>query len=386
MVLRGVLNHIEAEYAQTSTLTALRSEPSVPGSRLSGRSRPGAGHSVGYERFDELFMSVCRIYTHSGMGDFRQLGQARVVNRCAAGLPRHLLTNRKLDPKEDPLKTYSLKRNAIPKLAVLATGLTAAILVATINPTPAQAHVGYTEACDSCHDAGGSVTATPSSATVAPGATYTVDLAFTGGSTPAGFWISGNGVNVTGASSTSATMTAPATAGPYTYTVWVRSGVVASTTYSITVAPAVTTTEPPVGTTEPPVGTTEPPVGTTEPPTSSAAVISGSSPRHGAIGTVVTLAGTGFGELGTVQFGTVVATAKSWTDTKIVFEVPAGTFAKVAHVSVMPGGYKASNAVSFRFDRGQRSHGSFGDHHSRHGVHSGWFGPRHHLLFGGDDD
>src|SRR5471032_751509 len=103
-----------------------------------------------------------------------------------------------------PLKIYSLKRNAIPKIAVLVTGLTAAVLVATINPTPAQAHVGYTEACDSCHDAGGSVTATPSSATVAPGATYTVALAFTGGGSPSGYWISGNGVNATGSSSTSA--------------------------------------------------------------------------------------------------------------------------------------------------------------------------------------
>jgi len=137
------------------------------------------------------------------------------------------------------LKIYSLKRRTIPKIAVLATGLTAAVLVATINPAPAQAHVGYTESCDSCHDAGGSVTATPSSATVAPGASYTVALAFVGGTTPDGFWISGNGVNVTGASSTSATMTAPATAGPYTYTVWVRSGVVASTTYSITVGVVV---------------------------------------------------------------------------------------------------------------------------------------------------
>jgi IPT/TIG domain len=101
---------------------------------------------------------------------------------------------------------------------------------------------------------------------------------------------------------------------------------------------------------------------------------------------MVTIKGSGFGELGSVQFGKVVTTAKSWSDTQIVFEVPAGTAARVAHVSVLNGGDAASNAVSFRFDKGQRSHHSFGNDHSHHGVHSGWFGPRHHLLFGGDDD
>jgi hypothetical protein len=327
------------------------------------------------------------------------------------------------------LKIYSLKRNAIPKIAVLATGLTAAVLVATINPTPAQAHVGYTEACDSCHDAGGSVTATPSSATVAPGATYTVALAFTGGGSPSGYWISGNGVNATGSSSTSATMTAPVTAGAFTYTVWVRSGVVASTTYSITVGAVVPpttvppttippttlppttvppttvppttvppttvppTTVPPTTippTTVPPTTvppTTVPPTTvppTTIPPVATSAHITSMSPRHGAIGTKVTIRGSGFGDLGSVRFGTVVATAKSWTDTKIVFEVPAGTFAKVAHVSVISGDV-ASNAFSFRFDKGQRSHHSFGDDHS-FGDHHSHRGIDHRAFCGGDND
>ncbi|MEP7036086.1 MAG: Ig-like domain repeat protein, partial [Actinomycetota bacterium] len=143
------------------------------------------------------------------------------------------------------MKIYSLKKKTIPKIAVLATGLTAALLAVTISPQAAQAHVGYTQSCDGCHSAGGSVKATPSSATLAPGASYTVAFAYTGGGGASGFWISGNGVNVTGGSATSASMTAPATAGPYTYTVWVRSGVTASTTYTINVAAApvaVTTT------------------------------------------------------------------------------------------------------------------------------------------------
>jgi hypothetical protein len=41
------------------------------------------------------------------------------------------------------LKIYSLKRNAIPKIAVLATGLTAALLVATISAAPAPASPSY---------------------------------------------------------------------------------------------------------------------------------------------------------------------------------------------------------------------------------------------------
>ncbi len=161
--------------------------------------------------------------------------------------------------------TLSLKRKTIPKVAVMATGLAAAFLVVTVQAAPAEAHVGYTQTCDGCHSAGGSVKATPSSATPAPGAAYTVALAFTGGSSPSGFWISGNGVNVTGSSSTSASMTAPTAAGTYTYTVWVRSGVVASSTYSITVAP-VATTPPVTTTTAPPVTTTTPPVTTTTAP------------------------------------------------------------------------------------------------------------------------
>ena len=158
------------------------------------------------------------------------------------------------------MKTYRFKRKTIPKIAVLATGLTAAVLAATISPAPAQASPGYASACTGCHTAGGSVTATPSSATLAPGVSYTVALVFTGGTSPTGYWLSGNGASVTASDAGPVSMTAPAAAGSYTYTVWMRSGVAASTTYTITVAPVATTPPP---TTVPP--TTVPP--TTVPPT-----------------------------------------------------------------------------------------------------------------------
>src|SRR5450631_3235503 len=146
---------------------------------------------------------------------------------------------------EGLMKIISLKKIGIPKIAVLATGAVAALLVATVGPAPAQALPSYATACSTCHALGGSVTATPSSASLVPGAAYTVALVFTGGSSPVGYWISGNGASVTASNGGPVSMTAPAAAGTYTYTVWMRSGVAASTTYSITVAAApvaVTTT------------------------------------------------------------------------------------------------------------------------------------------------
>jgi hypothetical protein len=278
------------------------------------------------------------------------------------------------------MKIYNVKRMSLPKVAVLATGLAAAVMVVTINPLPAQAYPTKTTACTGCHDAGGSLVATPSSAALAPGAAYTVALAFTGGSGggTVGYWISGDGGNVNGTTN-SAAMKAPAVAGSYTYTVWMRDGVASTTTYSITVgaatpptteppattAPPVTeppattapptteppattappTTEPPAttappvteppATTEPPVteppATTEPPVTeppattappVTEPPVSSVATISSLSRDHGVVGSRIKIKGTNFAP-GTVMFGTVTATVSSWTDTAIVVKVPA---------------------------------------------------------------
>ena len=156
------------------------------------------------------------------------------------------------------MRLKSLKRKNIPKLVVLAAGLAAAVVAATMGTAPAQASPGYASACTECHSAGGSVSATPSSPTLAPGAPYTVALAFTGGSSPVGYWVSGNGASVTASNAGPVSMTAPAAADSYTYTVWMRAGVVASTTYTITVAPVATT--PPVTATTPPVTVVTPPV------------------------------------------------------------------------------------------------------------------------------
>ena len=108
---------------------------------------------------------------------------------------------------------------------------------------------------------------------------------------------------------------------------------------------------------------------------------------------MVTITGSGFGTLGgSVQFGTVDATTSSWTDTDIVFEVPAGTSGKMARVSVTPGSDTASNTVKFRFDNVKASHRSFLDNHPF--MDDGSFGDddsldhatRHHYRHNGDFD
>jgi hypothetical protein len=177
------------------------------------------------------------------------------------------------------LRTLSLKRITMPKVAVLATGFVAAVMVATITPMPAQATPRAAD-CTGCH-AGSTtttVTATPSVTAPAPGATYTVAITLTanaaGGDTgygivavaptPAPLVKVFGGMTGASALSYTATMIAPATAGTYSYTVWTNqgptsAGQVGSKVYSITVG-AVPTTPP---TTIPP--TTVPP--TTIPPT-----------------------------------------------------------------------------------------------------------------------
>ena len=173
------------------------------------------------------------------------------------------------------MKTLNLKKLSLSKIAVLATGLTAAVLVATMSPQAAQATPDEQTACTGCHTAGGAVTASPSSATPAASAAYTVAIVFTStASGNSGYWISdaSGTTSVTGGPAAgntfSAAMTAPAAAGTYTYTVWAttaKPGQTSSTTYSITVGGTATT--PPVTTTTPPVtDTTTPPVTTTTPP------------------------------------------------------------------------------------------------------------------------
>ena len=167
------------------------------------------------------------------------------------------------------MRIASLKRKTIPKVAVLVMGLTAAVLVATINPAPAQAYPSRVAECIQCHGTGavaGTVTAVPSTTTPAAGATYTVlitppaNAATTGNS---GFWIANStAAGVTGTTTGvyggdvspkpatyTATMTAPAAAGTYYYKVWADNGttsdgVVNFKVYSITVAgaPVVVTT------------------------------------------------------------------------------------------------------------------------------------------------
>ena len=69
------------------------------------------------------------------------------------GIPRGLCA--KTDPLEDLLKNVGFRRMTIPKLAVLATGLAAAVLVATINPAPvAQAFPNKQQECLNCHGVG----------------------------------------------------------------------------------------------------------------------------------------------------------------------------------------------------------------------------------------
>jgi len=300
------------------------------------------------------------------------------------------------DPKESRMRIYTLKKASLPKVAVLATGLTAALLAATIGPPAAQA-TPRAKNCAGCHAAGGSTTARPSTATPAAGAAYTVAISLAanpvGGNT--GWAIvavapatgSAFGGNTSSALSYSATMTAPAAAGTYSYTVYTNQGgtdpdgQASSATYSITVAPVVTvppTTVPPTTvppTTVPP--TTVPP--TTVPPTTappvpptSTARLRSLSPTHGVVGAKVTIRGSGFGKPGVVRFGTVVARASSWTSTSIVVRVPARSAftmrlgsaavpvwylrAPSASVTVTPRGVSTSNALSFRLDSGEGDH------------------------------
>ena len=280
------------------------------------------------------------------------------------------------------MKIYNLKRMTIPKVAVLVTGLTAAVLVATINPAPAQATPRASN-CTGCHasatGATTTVTATPSTATPAPGATYQVAITLTanpnGGNTGYGIVPIAPAVEKTFGGDTgtqlafTATMVAPTAAGTYSYTVWTNqgptdgTGQVGSKIYSITVAPVVTTPPPTTTTT------------TTPPPT---AVITSLSRTRGEAGSKVTIRGTGFGTPGVVKFGTVAAKASLWSSTTIVVKVPnwaaergegarhGDRHANSAWVTVTPKDAAASNGILFR---------------SGHSV-----APRHQKHLGGDFD
>ena len=173
--------------------------------------------------------------------------------------------------------TIHLTKLSLAKILVLATGLAGAILVATMSPQAAHA-TPRASSCASCHagTTSSTTTATPSTLTPAAGATYSVAITLTANPTggKSGYGIvavtAGTGSTFGGNTGSqlafTATMTAPAAAGTYSYTAWTNqgptsAGEVGSAVYSITVtggstAPPVTTT-PPV--TTPPV-TTSPPV------------------------------------------------------------------------------------------------------------------------------
>ena len=146
-------------------------------------------------------------------------------------------------------------------VAAAAVGLA----VAVVGATPAQALPSYKSTCSSCHSTtpSGTVTATPSKSSLSPNEAYTVQVAVgLTASGQAGYWITNDAgtpaVSLTGGPGTApftANMTAPATAGTYTYKVWAAKGkpgggMALSTTYQVTVASA-----PPAGDTQAPVTT-----------------------------------------------------------------------------------------------------------------------------------
>ena len=305
------------------------------------------------------------------------------------------------------MRIDKLKSLSTPKVAVLVTGLVAAVMVATVSPQAAQATPTKTTDCSGCHSAvSGPVTAVPSTSSPAAGAAYTVLVTpptnSAGGDTgyritdAAGTIVTTGGYVGTSAATYTAAMTAPAS-GTATYTVWAvhgpadSTGMANSTTYSITVGSAPTTppvTSPPV--TSPPV--TTPPVTTplvTTPPVTGAQITT-LSPDHGAAGTIVTIRGTGFGTSGASTFGTAKMKASSWSDDAVVVTVPALFGAMVSSrsaglvpvwyrhgdrfsVSVTPEGSAASDVVSFRLD----------SHNARGGAHDVQSG---HLRDAGERD
>jgi hypothetical protein len=137
--------------------------------------------------------------------------------------------------------------------AVLAIVAAVAVLGA-VDARPAQAVPSEKRVCSICHTATpvGTVTATPSKTTLTPGEAYTVNVTVNlSAAGQTGYWIVNNDAgtpdpNKAGgpaASPLTASMTAPPTAGTYTYKVYgVKSpatkanGQVQTTTYQITVS------------------------------------------------------------------------------------------------------------------------------------------------------
>ena len=185
------------------------------------------------------------------------------------------------------MKIYRLTRVSLPKIAVLATGLAAAVMAFNMSPQAAQATPNMAQNCANCHNGSTSTatTATPSTSTPVVGATYTVAITLeanpTGGNS--GYAIvpvspdtqETNGGNTGPLLSYTATMTAPASAGTYTYTVYTNqgsqpTGQTGSAVYTITVAAASTTTATTPPTTAATTTTSPETATATSPPTTAA--------------------------------------------------------------------------------------------------------------------
>jgi hypothetical protein len=155
-----------------------------------------------------------------------------------------------------------VKMKALVYVALAA--LAAAAVVGVVKAKPADARPNQQKDCTQCHGDGtyaATVTATPSSATVAPGATYTVGIIISedpSGTFNTGYWIANStAAGATGTStgvyggntgtqqSHTATMTAPAAPGTYYYKAFGvdgpadNTGVVGFKVYSITVVAPV---------------------------------------------------------------------------------------------------------------------------------------------------
>jgi Divergent InlB B-repeat domain/IPT/TIG domain len=74
--------------------------------------------------------------------------------------------------------------------------------------------------------------------------------------------------------------------------------------------------------------------------------ITGISPTSGAVGTPVTITGTGFGTSGTVSFNGTPASIVTWTATSIVAQVPGG--ATTGTITVSTGGYQTGDQQQFQ--------------------------------------
>ena len=195
--------------------------------------------------------------------------------------------------------------SALPTLAI-------AIALAAVIAGPASATPSKTTSCTSCHSgaASGTVTAVPSTATPAAGASYTVaitnGLASSGNAgyhiarTDAGgtstTWVAvyGGGVGSTQTSYT-ATMTAPVAAGTYYYNVWCVKGPASSAGQAKAATYSITVPAPPAG----------------------GASLTSLSPASGPVGTTLAISGSGLGTSGAVTVGGITVATIAWSATSI---------------------------------------------------------------------